>query len=53
MFENEPAADSKLLELNNVIVGSHCAASSIGAVDKMSMIASENIINMLKKRGVI
>lgn len=53
VFENEPAADSKLLELNNVIVGSHCTASSIGAVDKMSMIASENIINMLKKRGVI
>lgn len=53
VFENEPALDSKLLELSNVIVGSHCAASSTGAVDKMSMMASENIIRMLEKRGLI
>lgn len=53
VFENEPAADSKLLELDNVIVGSHCSASSVGAVDKMSMIATENVIKVLKERGVI
>lgn len=53
VFENEPASNSRLLELNNVIVGSHCSASSIGAVDKMSMMASENIINMLNGRGLI
>lgn len=53
VFENEPASDSKLLELSNVIVGSHCAASSHGAVNKMSMMASGNIVRMLKERGLI
>lgn len=53
VFENEPAADSKLLELDNVVVGSHCSASSVGAVDKMSMIATENVIKVLKERGII
>lgn len=53
VFENEPAADSKLLELDNVIVGSHCSASSIGAVDRMSMMATENVIKVLKERGII
>ena len=53
VFEHEPAKDSKLLELNNVIVGSHCAASSIGAVDMMSTMAVDNIISAFKERGLI
>jgi len=53
VFEHEPSHDSKLLELSNVVVGSHCAASTEGAVDAMSTMAAENIITALKNKGVI
>lgn len=53
VFEKEPAKDSKLLELDNVIVGSHCAASTEGAVDQMSMIAVQNIVADFRKKGII
>jgi len=53
VFEQEPPENSKLLELDNVVVGSHCAGSTIGAVDVMSEMAVENIIQSLRKRGVI
>lgn len=46
-FEQEPARDSKLLTLDNVIVGSHTAASSIGATEQMTMMAAQNIIKDL------
>lgn len=49
VFEHEPAKNSKLLELESVIVGSHCAASTIGAVDQMSMMAVENVISTWKE----
>jgi D-3-phosphoglycerate dehydrogenase len=53
VFETEPAQNSKLLELENVIVGSHCAASTAGAVNTMSNMAVDNIIKILKERGKI
>ena len=53
VFEHEPAKDSKLLELDNVIVGSHCAASTEGAVDTMSNMAVDNIIHVFKERKLI
>lgn len=53
VFEHEPATKSKLLTLNNVIVGSHCAASSQGAVDEMSRMAALNTVATLRKRGQI
>lgn len=53
VFEEEPAYNSPLLELENVIVGSHCGASTVGAVNKMSEIATDNLIEALKQRGKI
>ena len=53
VFSVEPPVGSKLLELDNVIVSSHTAASSQGAVDKMSIMATENIINSFKEKGVL
>ena len=53
VFENEPASESKLLELENVVLGSHCAASTQGAVENMSRMAADNIINAFRKRGLI
>jgi len=53
VFESEPAKDSKLLALDNVVVGSHCGASTVGAVDTMSLMAADNIIEAFKKREII
>lgn len=53
VFETEPANNSELLTLDNAIVGSHCGASTVGAVDIMSSMAADNIIREFKKRGLI
>lgn len=50
VFEKEPASSSKLLVLPEVIIGSHCAASTIGAVDKMSKMAVDNILSIWKEK---
>jgi Lactate dehydrogenase and related dehydrogenases len=47
VFETEPAYTSPLLELDNVIAGSHCSASSEGAVIAMSTQAVENVLSHL------
>lgn len=47
VFSHEPPSESKLLELENVIVGSHTAASSIDATKMMSRMATENLIKDL------
>ena len=52
-FENEPPRSSPLLRLDNVVLGSHSAASTIGAVDKMSIMAADNLIAAFQKRGII
>ncbi|MEF9920163.1 MAG: phosphoglycerate dehydrogenase [Erysipelotrichaceae bacterium] len=48
-FENEAVHDSKLLKLTNVIAGSHTAASSKGAINTMSKMATEHVIEDLLK----
>ncbi|MBE6012826.1 MAG: hydroxyacid dehydrogenase [Lachnospiraceae bacterium] len=53
VFEEEPPENSKLLTLENVVAGAHSAASTIGAVDKMSTMAAENIVESLKEKGVL
>ena len=53
VFEKEPPTGSRLLELDNVVVGSHCAASSEGAVNTMSDMATENLINKFREHGLI
>ena len=47
VFEHEPAKDSPLLKLDHVIAGSHCSASSRGAVSAMSMMAVDNVLSIL------
>jgi len=53
VFEHEPAADSKLLTLDNVIATAHSAASTVGAVDKMSLMAAENLIQSFRRKGIL
>lgn len=44
VFEEEPPRNGALLELNNLIIGSHCAASTISAINNMGRIASQNLV---------
>ncbi|WP_163536322.1 phosphoglycerate dehydrogenase [Gracilibacillus sp. YIM 98692] len=49
VFEQEPPSNTELLSLNNLVIGSHCAASTVQAVDNMGIMASQNLINALSK----
>lgn len=49
VFEIEPATESKLLELDNVVIGNHTAASTIEAVDRMSEMATENVLKHFRE----
>ena len=44
VFIQEPPDNKEWFELENVIIGSHCAASTIGAANKMSIMAAENLL---------
>ncbi|GHU63325.1 2-hydroxyacid dehydrogenase [Clostridia bacterium] len=46
-FKEEPPANEEWYTLENVVMGSHCAASTQGASDQMSMQAAENLIRDL------
>ncbi|MCL2852775.1 MAG: phosphoglycerate dehydrogenase [Defluviitaleaceae bacterium] len=46
-FEHEPPLNQALYELDNLVMGSHTAASTIGAVNNMGLIAAKNILREL------
>lgn len=48
VFEHEPPEDERWYTLDNVILGSHSAASTKGAAYNMGRMATENIIRDLK-----
>ncbi|MEG1651562.1 MAG: phosphoglycerate dehydrogenase [Oscillospiraceae bacterium] len=48
VFNEEPPANEALYKLDNLIMGSHCAASSIGASEMVSMAAAQNLLRDLK-----
>jgi len=47
VFEQEPPEDPRWYSLENVILGSHCAASTTGASHNMGRMATANIIRDL------
>ena len=47
-FEKEPPDNDELYKLDNLVMGSHCAASSVEASKQMTIMATRNIINSLK-----
>lgn len=49
VFKKEPPENRKLLELDNIVVAAHSAASTVDAVDKMSLMAAQNLLEHLKK----
>jgi D-3-phosphoglycerate dehydrogenase len=48
VFEEEPPRNDEFLGLDNIIIGSHCAASTFEAVDNMGVMAAQNLIDSLK-----
>jgi D-3-phosphoglycerate dehydrogenase len=46
-FAEEPPADEALYALDNLVMGSHCAASTQGAVENMGMMAAQNLLDAL------
>lgn len=48
VFNEEPPADERFYQLDNIILGSHAAASTNGASETMSRMATENVIRDAK-----
>ncbi|BDF72157.1 2-hydroxyacid dehydrogenase [Oscillospiraceae bacterium] len=46
-FSQEPPEDPELYGLDNLIMGSHCAASTVGAVEQMGLMAAQNLLKAL------
>lgn len=47
VFEKEPPEEKEIIELDNIVIGSHCAASTLEAIDNMSLMSTENLIKNL------
>jgi D-3-phosphoglycerate dehydrogenase len=47
VFAREPPEDPAWFSLPNVVIGSHCAASTIGASQQMSLMAAQNLLAAL------
>lgn len=47
-FAQEPPENQDIYLLDNLIMGSHCAASTVGAIDKMGLLAAENLLQSLE-----
>lgn len=48
VFKKEPPENEKLLQLDNIVLGAHSAASTVDAVNVMSRMAAVNIIRNLQ-----
>ena len=46
-FAHEPPEDNDWFALDNVVLGSHCAASTRGATENMGRMATENLLKDL------
>lgn len=49
VFDSEPPKNTELMACDNLVVGAHCAASSLEAIDNMSLMAAENLIAGFEK----
>ena len=47
VFEQEPPENEELYQLDNLIMGSHCSASTAGATLQMGMTSAKNLLDML------
>jgi len=49
VFENEPAVEKELTEMDNVVILPHVGSASIETRTKMGLVAAENLISLLVK----
>ena len=47
-FAVEPPENKEWFEMDNVVIGSHCAASTTGATNNMSAMATDNVLRDLE-----
>jgi len=47
VFSEEPPSDERWYTLNNIVMGSHCGASTKGAEENMSLMSAQNLIRDL------
>jgi D-3-phosphoglycerate dehydrogenase len=47
-FAEEPPSEKEWYTLENVVIGSHCAASTVGAARRMGRMATESLIRDLR-----
>lgn len=48
-FAQEPPEDKAWFALDNVVLGSHCAASTLGATESMGQMATDNLLRDLQR----
>lgn len=48
VFEDEPPYNSPLLELPNVVLGTHCSSSTFDTIRNMSLLSAKNLVTHLK-----
>lgn len=48
VYEKEPPTDSKLLELDNILLSPHCGASTVDATNRMGVMAVEGLVSVLE-----
>ena len=49
VFENEPALEPELAELDNVVIVPHIASATIETRTKMGLMAAENILALTRR----
>jgi len=48
VFAEEPLEDSRLVELNNVVLSAHTGTHTKEAIERMGMMAAENVLRVLR-----
>lgn len=50
VFSQEPPEEKELLQLCNIVIGSHTAASTFQAIENMGVMAAENVLKHMPER---
>jgi D-3-phosphoglycerate dehydrogenase len=50
VFSQEPPEEKELLQLGNIVIGSHTAASTYQAIENMGVMAAENVLKHMPER---
>ena len=51
VFDHEPPEHGAFIELDNIVIGSHCAASSVEAIDNMTRLSTDNLLGFYNNQA--